>query len=433
MAHGLFDGFEGYRSVTEEHLQEAVKGWLVVLDTNVLLHLYNYQGQALDDFMRVFEALGERLFVPHQVLDEFWRNRSTVLRENKGRHLERETIERAFDSIASDLSKWYQRAVSRTDELPEDVIRELDEAREAVLACMDGLVEQRSTTADTPTQQDPVISRLERLLAGKVGTAPSERQRAELLEEGKRRIQRRIPPGYMDAEKKPERAVGDFVVWRQVMDESQSRGLPVLLVTQDTKEDWWADRGTAAMRARPELVTELLEYSGQRLIMVRTHDLLRLGALLGVDVNDETLAEALEEQSGLGGWTDELYVLYLEYLSAWPGHHEAFIKALQSRGRIARTPLARLIGKKSRSAMRGTSVPYATALKHMCLDHDLDAADLDVPFKVHYTDGWMDYFFIPDPHFEAILRAVGDVNALRRGDEFEDENHVDDEGADDDL
>lgn len=126
MAHGLFDGFEGYRSVTDDDLQAAVTGWLVVLDTNVLLHLYNYQGQALDDFMRVFEALGDRLFVPHQVLDEFWRNRSTVLRENKGRHLERETINKAFESIDNDLRKWHQRAVSRQDPLPGAVAKELD-------------------------------------------------------------------------------------------------------------------------------------------------------------------------------------------------------------------------------------------------------------------------------------------------------------------
>lgn len=405
MSNGLYDGFEGFRSVTEEELQDAVRSWLVALDTNVLLHLYNYQGEALDDFVRVFEALGERLFVPHQVLDEFWRNRTTVLRENKGRHLERESIEKAFDSISADLRKWYQRAVSRQGTVPTEVTRELTEAREAVLRCMEDLSEQRSVTADTPTQQDPVIGRLEALLRGKVGEPPSGDERAALLDVARRRMQRRIPPGYMDAEKNPDRAAGDYLVWHQVMAESSARAMPVLLVTQDTKEDWWADRGTGAMRARPELVSELLGFSGQRLIMVRTHDLLRLGSVIGVDVKDATLVEALEEQEQVG-WTDELYMSYLEYLESWPAHLEAFTQALDTRGRIARADLARILGKDPKSMMRGTSKPYATALRHMCADYGLNDDDFEVPFAAHYTDGWMDYFLIPDPHYEAILRAT---------------------------
>lgn len=412
MAHGLFDGFEGYRSVTDDDLQAAVTGWLVVLDTNVLLHLYNYQGQALDDFMRVFEALGDRLFVPHQVLDEFWRNRSTVLRENKGRHLERETINKAFESIDNDLRKWHQRAVSRQDPLPGAVAKELDEARSAVLQYLDDPSHPRSLSTDTTTQQDPVLTRLETLLQGRVGPASSDDERAKLLEIGKGRIQRKIPPGYMDAEKSPERAIGDFLVWQQVLDESRNRAMPVLLVTQDTKEDWWADRGTAAMRARPELVAELLKCAGQPLIMVRTPDLLRLGSVVGVDVDDSTLAEAMEEDGEAVGWTDDLYAAYFDYLIAWPGHHAALLEALNSRGRINRAPLARLIGKSARSAMKGTSVPYATALRHMCADYGLDVGDLEVPFKAHYTDGWMDYFFVPDPHFEALLGVVASLDGV---------------------
>lgn len=257
-----------------------------------------------------------------------------------------------------------------------------------------------------------MLTRLETLLQGRVGPASSDDERAKLLEIGKGRIQRKIPPGYMDAEKSPERAIGDFLVWQQVLDESRNRAMPVLLVTQDTKEDWWADRGTAAMRARPELVAELLKCAGQPLIMVRTPDLLRLGSVVGVDVDDSTLAEAMEEDGEAVGWTDDLYAAYFDYLIAWPGHHAALLEALNSRGRINRAPLARLIGKSARSAMKGTSVPYATALRHMCADYGLDVGDLEVPFKAHYTDGWMDYFFVPDPHFEALLGVVASLDGV---------------------
>ena len=41
----------------------------------------------------MFDALGDRLFIPHQVMDEFWRNRRTVIVENQGKHRERARIE----------------------------------------------------------------------------------------------------------------------------------------------------------------------------------------------------------------------------------------------------------------------------------------------------------------------------------------------------
>ena len=54
---------------------------MVVPDANVLLNLYRYTDQARDDLLSVLERLGNQLWVPHQVLVEFWRNRDAVLRD----------------------------------------------------------------------------------------------------------------------------------------------------------------------------------------------------------------------------------------------------------------------------------------------------------------------------------------------------------------
>ena len=49
---GLYDGFEGYRTPAKDDLIEAVRSSLVVLDTNVLLNLYDVHGTTLDDFIK---------------------------------------------------------------------------------------------------------------------------------------------------------------------------------------------------------------------------------------------------------------------------------------------------------------------------------------------------------------------------------------------
>jgi predicted nucleic acid-binding protein len=48
---------------------------MVVLDTNVLLNLYRSNERTRQDSLAVLTKLRDRLWVPHQVLTEFWRNR----------------------------------------------------------------------------------------------------------------------------------------------------------------------------------------------------------------------------------------------------------------------------------------------------------------------------------------------------------------------
>src|SRR6266851_3998003 len=76
---GLFEGFEGYRTPTDADYKHLFQHGLVVPDTNVLLNLYRYNHETRDDFFNVLQRLGSQLWVPHQALVEFWRNRESAL------------------------------------------------------------------------------------------------------------------------------------------------------------------------------------------------------------------------------------------------------------------------------------------------------------------------------------------------------------------
>ncbi|WP_425588779.1 PIN-like domain-containing protein [Streptomyces thinghirensis] len=47
-----------------------------MLDTNVLLNLYRSNESTRRDTLAALARLRERLWIPHQVLTEFWRNAS---------------------------------------------------------------------------------------------------------------------------------------------------------------------------------------------------------------------------------------------------------------------------------------------------------------------------------------------------------------------
>src|SRR6516164_5133706 len=78
-AAGLYDEFPGYRVLTEAEYGDALQSALVVVDANVLLDLYRYNESTRDDLLDVLRQLGDRLWIPHQALREFWRNRISVI------------------------------------------------------------------------------------------------------------------------------------------------------------------------------------------------------------------------------------------------------------------------------------------------------------------------------------------------------------------
>ena len=164
-------------------------------------------------------------------------------------------MQAAFDEVETAFRKWHQRVVNRLNPPPEEALKELDEARTAILQYMAAKnAEAAAIRPDTPTREDRVLRKLEPML--RVGSAPHRRRpkSTSCTERAASGSPRRSRPAH-GREKNPERAVGDFLVWRQTMEASKVHDMDVLLVTQDQKEDWWADRGTPSQRARPRAGT----------------------------------------------------------------------------------------------------------------------------------------------------------------------------------
>ncbi|HEY4903075.1 MAG TPA: PIN-like domain-containing protein [Candidatus Sulfotelmatobacter sp.] len=109
--------------------------------------------------------------------------------------------------------------------------------------------------------QDPVEEQLSVLFTGKVGNPYAEMH--EVYERAERRLQLSIPPGFKDAAtKKDFRRYGDVVLWFQLLDFAKSKKNPIVLVTGDSKVDWWLNEGSKTAGPRPELVQEMFATSG---------------------------------------------------------------------------------------------------------------------------------------------------------------------------
>lgn len=180
---GLYDGFEGYRTATLTNYQETLRAGLVVPDANVLLNLYRYTDQARDDLLSVLERLDEQLWIPHQVLVEFWRNRDSVLRDPRETERMSSELSTSREQVLSAFRAWSNRVSLPTDRANELSLA-LSSGFEGVIAGVEAFNDESAIESARDTGKDAVLKRLDRILTGRVGMPFDERPTATPLQRG---------------------------------------------------------------------------------------------------------------------------------------------------------------------------------------------------------------------------------------------------------
>ena len=120
-------------------------------------------------------------------------------------------------------------------------------------------------------ESDAVWREVDEVFGGKVGDAYDPGRLDEIFKEGRERYDNKIPPGCEDARNdrgaaaeggEGNRRFGDLIPWKQTLDKAKETGLPIILVTDDRKEDgWWKSTGKT-VGPRPKLVEEMRAWAG---------------------------------------------------------------------------------------------------------------------------------------------------------------------------
>ena len=408
---GIYDDFPGYRLPADSELETALRSALVVVDANVLLNLYRYNESTRDDLLRVLRALGDRLWVPNQVLREFWRNRLSVLASRGA----------GTDQALAALSK-QQRATSDAIHQWAKTVA-IDAAdRESLLdkvAALHASLESeiRAHAPGPPAVVDAagaeaVLAQLETLLAGKAGAASPQADWEAAVKEGSERIERQQPPGYLDADKAdfglPEGAAGDYLVWHQTMEEAARRDLDVLLVTGDEKEDWWWRHRSEFLGPRVELVAEFKSRCGRQLYMMRPIDLLGRASALDVVVRKESVDDVervSRESQPRSGWTEAGVSALLERLETEGWSQADVIRAAASLGgTIDREAVYEICGYEDDRMLRGFTLPTVRMTRDLQQD-GIVADDVEPVLTTIYRGGVKAAAFRIPAEMVAILSA----------------------------
>jgi hypothetical protein len=288
---GLYDDFGAYRTPTDADYHRLLIEGLVVPDTNVLLNLYRYNEQTRSDLLAILGKLSH-LWVPHQVMAEFWRNRESVLQDPRDTAVNVRQLTTQRDQTASTIRAWANR-VSLPKNRAAKLLKTLTDAFDGAISAVSDLADKQSTDFARDTNNDPVLAQLEPILQGRVGAPLGQDDYERAVKEAKARAESKRPPGYKDAGKTDGNAAGDYLVWCQILREARTVKRDVLLITGDVKEDWWRREQGEARGPRPELAQELRETASARLLMLRPESLLlRAGPALQIEVHDQSVQDA---------------------------------------------------------------------------------------------------------------------------------------------
>ncbi|HEN9519373.1 TPA: hypothetical protein U9I78_001984 [Acinetobacter baumannii] len=259
----LFFEFDYFLS--EQKLSEiwGDKDTLFIVDTNVLLNLYSYQDATRKAIYKSLDKVNDRLWVPHQVMLEFHKNRPEIIYKSK----------KNFDSIVGHLDSFIQAHNYNDKELitfdtnfgkiyPElrDLFNKFKESSQILIGELIAKLEEDAKTIKNKTEElkkqtisltgsDNIYQKLlEFYTDEKVGVSFDQDTLNKIYDEGESRYSKEIPPGYKDSHKTEEYSnrgllykskFGDLILYKQILKFSLEKKVKnVIFISEDSKKDW---------------------------------------------------------------------------------------------------------------------------------------------------------------------------------------------------
>ncbi|WP_279130894.1 PIN-like domain-containing protein [Bilophila wadsworthia] len=259
--------FRGYFPFSDEENSDMWENCIFVFDTNVLLSMYKYKEKTRTAFIDLLNKIKDRIWIPYHVAYEFLINKDNTLI----------SIFKNYDECISELHTMVNKikALSQKNSKNEnDCSIFLEEINKIIIDNIDK-IKNKKMEHQKELNDDDILLFIENMFKGKVGDNISEKTINEYKEEGKKRYEDKIPPGYADNQKK-ENKYGDFIIWKEMKDKSKKDNKHIIFISEDRKEDWIKNVNGEKKGPRPELINEFYNENKKLFYMYNTESFLFL-------------------------------------------------------------------------------------------------------------------------------------------------------------
>lgn len=246
--------------------KEISEDCIYFLDTNVLLLPYTTGSKELNILENVYSNLvsSNKLYIPEQVLKEFAKNRPTKLCD-------------MYKVISDYLS------TLKIKDIPEyQLIYDTDEYKSALenqklvkqsLNQYQNSVRELLSLVQNYNWDDPV-STLYRKIFKESSIISSSYDFDSLKKELENRHTFNLPPAFKD-KGKDDAGIGDYIIWKSILDTGLKLQKNIIFVTGDEKADWFHQSNNARLYPRFELLYEFNQFTkGQHIAFISLSGLL---------------------------------------------------------------------------------------------------------------------------------------------------------------
>lgn len=306
--------FRSQKQLTEDDYKTLWQKAIFILDTNILLDVYRLPESAKEDLLNILADanINNRLWLPFQAALEYTHNKIDAISDQKNKF---QTVRSIVNDSISELDVSYDSLIKKLDDLqlkkrhsvidPDKFIDEnlFKDAKEILNNFLEELnnLDEKQPDVNNP---DILQERIFKILEGKVGESFNKQELEEIFKEGDLRYKDSIPPGYKDRDKpdfylfedkKYIRKYGDLVLWKEIIRKTKDENLEyVILITADSKEDWWQKKRGRKLGPRYELLNEIY-FNATSLKIFHMYDTAGLmqysKQYLGIDIKEQSIKE----------------------------------------------------------------------------------------------------------------------------------------------
>lgn len=272
--------FNEYYPNSPSIIEELWGNAIFVFDTNILCNLYRYSDETSSMFIDTIKKL-DSIWIPHQVGKEFFRNRLSVISDQKKSYedLEKKIVE--IINLIEDKNRnpfFSPNLVSKLTAIKEEIKVEVTRKKEYY---------------DNSLIEDKLLTEITQIFAGKVGAPQTPEQLKSIFVEGEKRYAENIPPGFKDKAKQNNDKFGDLILWKEMLSKSEFTNKDLIFICDDRKDDWWLDHHGRTISPRPELLKEFTSKTGRKCHFYKPFQFLEFANqyLLNSSIKIETIEE----------------------------------------------------------------------------------------------------------------------------------------------
>lgn len=292
MIFSLEKNFPGIENIFAPNKDVDVlsKDSLIFLDTNILLLPLTSQFDKKD--IKVLESVykelkkQKKIYISDRVAREFMKNKDIKLSELL------KSIKNKSDSIKEiDILPNIFKSLSGFEEINElsrkinDDIRKYKEEHNKIY--QDIILWGKT---------DPITSIYKKIFDVNNIVILETKNKKNIIKEWDIRQRTKTPPGYKDS-KKDDTGIGDFLIWKAMIQLSIKENKDIVFITGEQKNDWYIRSDNNKFTLRPELLNEFRYLTGRSIKLINLTTFLSVKGLPKETIKEFKKAEEMQNLS----------------------------------------------------------------------------------------------------------------------------------------